>query len=415
QLLRRARAEFETLGRETGGLDEIFYLDTIESTVEIGTAIATLRQGNTWYRMFQSGWRKACVTHRTLAKSKTRKSPSSRLRDLERLHALLKNMEQWKESHEYREALGPFHSETGPEFDNAQRLAQWRADAHTRLVDAGLDGHARALLDGDETRLVQVAGLNEELKAAAVALYRLQTLLGSQFQTTPAVGAELLACERWAQRMEIAKSIDVALAEALSSLTAWASPTLTALEVLRAVKVGLELPHAISAVETDQAAKLLLSEHYAGLETNLTPVLAALSYGRNVLKAHLPAPITRVLLTDAALQNHRTLSGYLIELQKGWEAITDFDTKLRKFGAFQLEAWAGQKAEGSNMAHGLVERTSTALECRDRLLPWVQYLQAAARARERELGDFVDCLESGSVAAEDLANAYMPFSRATTS
>src|SRR5439155_16901911 len=39
-------------------------------------------------------------------------------------------------------------------------------------------------------------------------------------------------------------------------------------------------------------------------------------------------------------------------------------------------------------------------------LPWVQYLQAAARARERELGDFVDCLESGSVAAEDLANAY---------
>jgi transcription elongation GreA/GreB family factor/very-short-patch-repair endonuclease len=406
QLLGRARSEFEALSREAGELDELFYLDTIEGTVEISTAITTLRQGHTWYRVFQSSWRRACVTHRTIAKSKTRKAPSVRLQELERLHSLLKNTKQWKESREYREVLGPFHSDTEPEFDNAQRLAQWRAEAYTRLVNAGLDGHADGLLDGDETRLVQVAGLNEEFKNAADALNKLQTFLSSQFQTAPAVGAELEACERWSQRMDIAKSIDSALTQALASLVAWASPTLTAFEVLRAVKAWLELPHAISAVEADQAAKMLLGDLYSGPETNLAPALAALTYGRNVLKARLPAPITRVLLADTASENHRTLSGYLLELQQGWQAITDFDARLRKLAAFELEAWAGEKTDSSNFAHRLVERTANAIANRERLLPWVQYLQAAARARERGLGDFVDCLESGAVAADDLADAY---------
>lgn len=406
QLLRRARTEFDTLGREASELDEIFYLDTIESAVAIGTAIATLRQGNTWYRMFQSTWRTACATHRTLAKSKARKAPSARLQELERLHALLKNTKQWKDSRDFQEALGPFHSDTEPEFDNAHRLAQWRADAHTRLLDAGVDAHASALLDGDEMRLVQVAGLDEDLRTAADALYRLQTFLGTQFQTTPAAGVALIECETWSQRMDIAKSIDCSLAEALRSLTAWGSPTLAAPDVLRAVKAQLELPQAISAVDTDRAAEMLLGARYDGLETNLASALAALSYGRKVLKTRLPAPITRILLTDTAPENHRTLCGYLFELKKGWEAITDFETRLRKFGTFDLQAWAGNKTDSSDFVHGLVRRTSNALVNRERLLPWVQYLQAAARGRERGLGDFVDRLESNAVSAEDLANAY---------
>src|SRR5262249_22321505 len=72
----------------------------------------------------------------------------------------------------------------------------------------------------------------------------------------------------------------------------------------------------------------------------------------------------------------------------------------------ELQAWAGRESESAEFARALVARTSNAVASRDRLLPWVQYLQAAAVARGRGLGDYVDRLESGAVKPEDLASAY---------
>jgi transcription elongation GreA/GreB family factor/very-short-patch-repair endonuclease len=405
-LLGRARSEFEALSRETSALHELFYLDSVDAA-EVADAVSTLRQGATWYRPFESSWRKACRIHRKLVKNKTRQPASARLQGLERLHGLLKGTKEWRESVEYREILGPFRSEAEPEFGNAERLARWRSDARTCLVDAGLGQHAVALLDGEEARLVAVAALADDLKTSAETLYRLETFLRTQLQLTPAVGGgALFACEVWSQRMDLARSIEKTMTDALKTLTAWAPPEMTAEDVLRAVEASVKLPLLIVALESDKAAKALLGERYAGERTRLDVASAALAYGRNILQARLPAEITSKLLSAGAVENHQTLTRHVGELTLGWAAVDDFQQKIQRLGALKLEAWAGKPTDSPDLAIGLAKRTANAVENRERLLPWVQYLQAAAVAKDRGLGDFVQKLESGAVSADGVANAY---------
>lgn len=405
KVLERARSEFEALSREATVLDEVFYLDTVDA-VEVSTAVTTLRQGGAWYRPFQSSWRKACRTHRTLVKDKTRKSSSARLQDLERLHGLLKGTKQWKESSEYREALGPFHNEAEPEFGKAERLAKWRADARASLVDAGLESDAALFLDGDESRILSIAASADDLKTSAEALHRLNTFLRSHFQLTPAVGSALLASGLWSERMQIAKSIDSTLGDAVGIVGVWGPSHLPVGDVLRAVKAAVELPRLIAAVESDEAAKSLLGARYAREYTDLDPSFAALGYGRAVLNAGLPPAITFKLLSASVIDNHRALTAHLNDLNDGWEAVNQFHERIGKFGTLKLEVWAGHATDSPHFARGLVDRASHALANRERLLPWVQYLQTAATACDRGLGDFVDKLESGTVAPGAIADAY---------
>lgn len=405
KLLARARSDFDSLSRARAALDELFYLDAVEAA-DVASAVTTLRQGAAWYRPFQPSWRKACRVHRTLIRDKARKAPAAQLQELESLHGLLRETKEWRESAEYRDVLGPLHSESEPDFNTAERLAKWHSEARTCLVDAGLEQHSGAFLDGDEARLVAISALAQDLKSSAEALYRLNSLLRSQFQVAPAVGGALSTCDVWPQRMEVAKSIDGTLTDALHSLTAWAPPEMTADAVMQAVEASLRLPLLIFAVDADKTAKALLGERFAGERTTVDSASAALAYGRSVLKARLPVTIRAMLMSDGVVANHQVLTRYLGEVSAGWESVAQFQDRIRKLGALDLKAWVGEPADSHDFASRLVDRTANAIANRERLLPWVQYLQAASAAIDRGLGDFVDRLESGAVSADGIANAY---------
>ena len=69
-IIGRAQTEFARLGQDTATLDAIFYLDTVEGETQISSAVAVLRAGKAWYRIFQGSWRSACATHRLLDRLK---------------------------------------------------------------------------------------------------------------------------------------------------------------------------------------------------------------------------------------------------------------------------------------------------------------------------------------------------------
>jgi len=406
QLIQRARAEYDALSRETAELGELFYLDTIQDATEIGTPIAVLREGNTWYRIFQKRWRVACAAHRTLDKTKAKKPPEQRLRELERLHGLLRTSKQWKESAEYRAVLGPFWSTDEPDLDSALRLTQWHAEARFRLVSAELESAASGVLQTDEGRLAKLGAVHDDLKSAVAALDHLRSTLQSNFGGAPALGPQLHACAREQERIDVANGIERQLASAVTTLTAWAPATLSAAEVLRAVSARVELPTATTALDEDEHARHFIGSLYLGPDTDLGPAFAALAYGRKVLKARLPLPLMRVLLSATVADNHSALCMYMAEIQQGWQAIDQFDARLCKFGSFSLEAWAGSKPNAPQFVPNLVTHTSTAVAEREALLPWVQYLQATARARERGLGDYVQLLETKAVGPAQLVSAF---------
>ena len=251
--------------------------------------------GNAWYRIFQGSWRSACATHRLLDRSKVKKPASTRLSELERLHKLLRDTKQWKETAEFRTALGPFYSDGEPEFDNALRLAKWHATARARFISVGLDPQNVGILNSDEARLAKLGSLHPELTAAITALQQLQNVLQSRFGAAAAVQRSLQEANNLRQRIEIAQAVNQNLETAVQCSIKWGPASLTGLEIVRAVQARAALPGALAAVAADEPARRLLGDRYLEADTDLEPALAALMYGRNVLEARLPAPITKVL------------------------------------------------------------------------------------------------------------------------
>ena len=81
------------------------------------------------------------------------------------------------------------------------------------------------------------------------------------------------------------------------------------------------------------------------------------------------------------MENHQTLLRLMVEVQQGWKSVDQFKARMQQFGSFDLDGWAVEPITGEHFVQSLVARTTTALTSRERLLPWAQYLQAAARAR----------------------------------
>jgi len=225
-------------------------------------------------------------------------------------------------------------------------------------------------------------------------------------QTAAAVQRSVKEASNLQERIEIARTVEKSLAAAVLHLTKWAPVSLTALEVVSAVQARATLPKASLALDADGSARSLLGDRYLGADTDVEPALAALTYGRNVLKARLPVPITKVLLSDMVMENHQTLLRLMVEVQQGWKAVDQFKARMQQFGSFNLDGWAREPITGERFVQSLVARTISALTSRERLLPWAQYLQATARTRERGLGDFVKLLEAKGMKPEQLVDAF---------
>lgn len=87
-------------------LGESLYVDTLPHEGDIKQAILTLREGDAWYRIFQSHWRKAVGLHKALQRTKQKMPSHKRLEQLEQIIKLLALKEQWKASPTWIQFLG---------------------------------------------------------------------------------------------------------------------------------------------------------------------------------------------------------------------------------------------------------------------------------------------------------------------
>ena len=194
--------------------------------------------------------------------------------------------------------------------------------------------------------------------------------------------------------------------DAADKLLAWSPGNVSVAESLQAVASCIALPEAVKSVDEDTAVKRLLGEEFCSTETNTQPAWDALAYGRKVLQLKLPSAITHALLSHEIDVNFEKIAGYVKAIQGSWEIVDGFETEMAEHGHFDLADWAGAKPGDANFPSGLVTRNRQAIANMNKLLSWVQYLQQAARARERGLGDFISLLESSGIGPDYLPNAF---------
>jgi hypothetical protein len=405
-VLRRSRTEYLAFTQEASDLELLFYLDNLQSEsaqAELRSAIAVLREGKTWYRIFQSRWRNACSVHRLLDRNKRKVNATQRLRELERISTMIANGNRWYESQEYRSALGPFLRSDEPDFANALKLAQWYRETHVRLVAVELD--PQTVLGADEARIAKLAGIQAEVVVAEGALGSLRQFLQEVLGTSQ-TGQKFDSLTSWVQMVSGGQKLRQWVQDCVDRLNAWASPATAANETIRAVQARVALPAAVAKLEDDGRARELLGSHYQGANTQLEPVLAAVAYGRAVRELGLPTRITRVLLQADLAPNHAELLTATARILAGWEQVGRFEERMGTFGRFDISEWANETPSSDGFMASLSSRTRAAIAAIDQLLPWMQYVKAAKHARAQGAHDFLVALEQEMVESGNLVSAY---------
>lgn len=405
-VISKARDELHAIKCEEAALSETMYLDLLPTENELVNAILILREGDTWYRIFQTQWRKACRTHRILDKTKSKKSGKQRHYELERLYSWQKAASNWNAEQTYKDALGTMYQGANTKFDQAIALVSWINNTRLVLAEAGIEESAFDAYEGSNANIFTIANCHSRLESAFAVINRCNDLLENRLSIAQAIRKNIHEADSLQQLEDSLDHLGTMIKIAADRLLTWSPEHVSVAAAIRAVTASANLPSAIEAVNYDTNAKELLGIEFCSVDTNTLPAWAALSYCQAVHNLNLFPAISLSLISDMVDTNHKNVLARLRIISSGWDIVDEFCHKMGEYGNFDLTLWTGEKYYNSKLLSALIIRTMYAAQNIDKLLPWVQYLQQSTRARERWLGDFVSLLEDGRVGPEYLPDTF---------
>jgi hypothetical protein len=315
-------------------LDAILYIDALPAENALRQAILVLRQGDAWYRRFQSPWRSAVGVHASLQRDKKRLRAADRLEHLERAAELLQLREHRNTNPAWVQYLGfPAPAETLP-LEGYVALAAWNRSALLEdLQAAGAFSPQELTPEKARTLRREFADLNGHLALSGSALQEIERLLPklSEIQGGHAV-------DKW---IELVRGF----VETLETQIGWIE-TEVPVDVdlptyMRACEAALERRSIAASVDVNQGVQSLLGEDFAGVETNVSAIRAALSFGQSI-DAHGFAPPVKVRLRSShPVEAATLLASALEQVVSGLQNVADLEQRLSAFGGISLDTWVG--------------------------------------------------------------------------
>ena len=405
-VLSQAQEKLKTLQKERATIDAHLHLDIVPEESQLKAAILVLREGDAWYRVFQKRWRRAVATHRQLEKVKERKTAAQRLVELEVLVRHQRRTKEWNENTEIRRLAGSaFKGEESPLVELVT-LARWIHEAADGLEQGQLGTSTLDPLTVDKGRLRELRAATQAARRALANLQHLEATLAHEVVGATERIRNQLTAETWSLRIGRSQDLLDRLLRAEQLLTAYCPATVSADEGLAAINASARLPEFLEVLRKHSAGQALLGPRLAGLDTNLEPADAALTYGRLIRRSKLPVTVQRVLLSEECGSNYAELMRLISTVGAGWDGFASFGEELKEFGKFDPSKWTEGDGTDTDLVDCLVGRTRAAGAQMHRLLPWVQYLQARADTETKDVGSLVRLMEAGNLQPENLANAF---------
>jgi superfamily I DNA and/or RNA helicase/very-short-patch-repair endonuclease len=385
-----------------GDLADALYLDTLPNEEEIKRAILTLREGDAWYRIFQSRWRSALGLHRSLQRAKSKIPSQKRLEHLEQIIKLLSLREEWRTSPTWGQFLGFSAPSTPMSLDGYLAVARWNLgikvaseDLQANLIDpiTFTANQARTLRREFSSFKVEVSTASAAANDIKVRLTRITKLSGNDLINDMLVRTSYFTQALSAQLEWLEQE---ALAQATFSM------------VTKGCGVALERMRLRADIEANDRVKALLSDFYEGVNTDCATALEALTFGQSIDGLNLLPQVKYKLRAEHPMEACRTLAHALEGVHLGLIQIENFSNALSGFGKFNLEDWTGASADEDletyvGAFHGAVQE---AVEDKDLLIPWSLYLTRRKEASELALSEFVELLESKRTRPSELTHAY---------
>ncbi len=409
-LLAAAKTRADLLAEHRRRVEEWCNFDDVELT-EIKRAVRTLRQGDAWYRIFQGEWRAAVRLHRALSRGANQKPTAVEAAD--QLQDLARYMDAKSElvnDTELQSMFGPAFRGMETDFAGLGLLVDWYREAHDMLVQFGREADEAFLFAAPPRRIENLAHSAAAAGIAQEALSRLQMDLRASVGRARACVAATDERAAWSDRLEVVHGLLASMSGAHDALLAHALGDATPEMIARAVAALREHRAIVEAIDGDSACKLLLGEHFRGVETDFNALEPTLGWGRAVTRAlSLPAATRAALLKPDCVDRLfelRAAGAWAMRASSFREPLAEL---LGKYGHFDWKNWIAGEAQATadDTTVGLRVRAQRAADAMDGLLPWAQYNHARRRLGDQGLGALTALLENGATAAAQLEDAFL--------
>jgi transcription elongation GreA/GreB family factor len=383
-------------------LGESLYVDTLPHEGDIKQAILTLREGDAWYRIFQSHWRKAVGLHKALQRTKQKIPGQKRLEQLEQIIKLLSLKEQWKASPTWVQFLGSPAPVTPTPLEGYLALARW-----DRAIKVASEDIQAVLIEpitftADQARALrrEFSSVKLEITAAITAFKSINDKLKrlAEFSESHLIDKVLEKTEEFTEALE----------DRFEWLELEARSQATLSQVIAGCNATLERSGLKSQIQSNTRIKLLLGDLYLGVDTDCSTAIEALSFGQSIDGLNLSPQVKYKLRTGHPIEACRAVTDALECVHNGLQQIESLTSTLTQFGKFELDTWTGAAADEDlelfvGALHGAVQN---AVQDKDLLIPWSLYLTRRKEATELTLTEFVDLLEKKRIKPDELVDAY---------
>ena len=399
--------ERDRIATERARLEGVFYLDDEPDEAEIVAAIQVLREGDSWFRLFQPRWRRAVHVHHRLAKDKRRRSASERLAELESLVRCSRDSAKWSADPALQSLAGPHVAAAHTPLEQLLDTARWVASVRKVVDEAGMPA---AVLDPLKTSRQALLGLAQRRASLDHALAEIQRT-ATQLQGVHAksrISKDSEGTDPTLGSLCVAADLTASICGAVATfLQVHCNDSISATAGLEAVVAAAKLPGVREEIASHAASQALLQGMFRGADTQTGPLWAAHAYGRKVKDAGVPQLIERLLLSAHSESQHAALTQRISAIKTGWEDCRTFAERMAGFGDFRPEQWVeGTGATTTEYARSMKAKASRASEDLSQLLAWSQYVNARKRADSIGLDGFIAALEEGRLPAEKCVSAF---------
>jgi transcription elongation GreA/GreB family factor len=383
-------------------LNQSLYLDVLPPESEIREAMLTLREGDAWYRVFQSHWRRAIRLHKRLLRIKQRSPTLDRLIQLEQILKLIDLKRQWQSSTTWRDYLGIQGSEAAVPLDGYLALAKW-----SHSLKRSLDEIEATLIRPEDFTAERIRLLRREFSANRGDVSSAVSAFGSLHDLLPRL-VDFNGGSTISKTIEKSVELKNALSARLPWLRANARSTANFNNVIAGCDAALERHELRNLIESDQNVKNLLSTTYHGVQTNCLDAMEVLRIGQSLDSLDLSPQVKTRLRSAHLLDTAKILVARLADVLGELRSVEAFSNTLSEFGVFDLADWVGDDPNGDiqSFARAFRDSSKKAAASPDLLIPWALYIARRGEAVEASLSVFVELLEERRLDPNELTDAY---------
>lgn len=405
--LKLAIDQLKELRHQRARLEDRFYLDALPEAHHFIAAIATLREGDAWYRFAQGRWRRAVRFHRQLSRDKGKKAALTRLYELEALLALLRAEGKWRATPEYARIAGHHWADEDTPLQDLLDVAEWASQSRTQLESHEIPSQHFNPMTIDSGRVRRLRRMADRVSQLAHDVEAVAQTVVREFSNANEELSHELKSPNLATRIAALDKARQTLEDLLGALKSRARPDIKLGKSLEAISNAPTALQMRADLDNYEPGRLALRDRFAGARTNVAALLKVHEYGVQIRGERLPPAIEKRLLSEDAPSALARISDAVKGIVAGWAAHAEFVQAMASLGPFSVDAWAGGIAvTDPEHVRAIADRTRTALESMSRLMPWVHYVGAREEAVHVGLEPFLLPMEQGSLQPKTLAFAF---------